>query len=147
MTDKAFVAFALAFGILTAQPAHADVNVGINIGVPAPPPPLVVASPPTVVIVPGTTVYHSPSVGFNLFVFGGRYYSLHNGTWFVATTVGRPWTVIEAHRVPPPVLGVPVTYYKIPPGHAKRMGGGGHADAAGPAGHGGGHPGRGPKGK
>lgn len=146
MTDKAFVAFALAFGILTAQPAHADVNIGISIG--APPPPLVVASPPTVVIVPGTTVYHSPSASYNLFVFGGRYYSLHNGTWFIATTVGAPWTVIEARRVPPPVLGVPVAYYKIPPGHARRMSGGGPAaDAGGPPGHGGGQPGRGPKNK
>jgi hypothetical protein len=134
MTDKAFLAFALAFGILSARPAHADVNIGVTIG--APPPAVLVSAPPAVVIIPGTAVYHAPSASFNLFVFGGRYYSLHHGTWFLAVGPGAPWTVIAAQQVPPAVLGVPVTYYKIPPGHARRAG----FAPSGP-----GHPGRGPR--
>ncbi len=36
---------------------------------------------------------------------------------------GGPWTHVVQARVPQPVLAVPVTYYRIPPGHAKRMDG------------------------
>jgi hypothetical protein len=116
--------------------AAGDVNVGITIGVPAPvvvapvpvvvtppvlaTPPVIVAAPP-VVVVPGTSVYHVPSSTYNLFVFSGRYYSFHNNAWFVAVSAGAPWTVVAAEAVPVAVRAVPVEYYRIPPGHAKKM--------------------------
>ncbi len=43
MTETTLIALLLAGGLLAPAPAHADVNVGINI---APPPAFVVASPP-----------------------------------------------------------------------------------------------------
>jgi hypothetical protein len=112
-----------------------DVNVGISIGAPAPivaPVPVVVAPPviaappailaaPPVAIVPGTRVYHVPSVSYNLFAFGGRYYSFHNNAWFIAVSPGAPWTMVTAEAVPVAVRGVPVEYYRIPPGHGHRM--------------------------
>jgi len=100
-----------------------QVNVGVNIGVPAPPPPppIVLAAPPRVVVVPNSPVSYAPSVDFNLFVYGGRYYTFHDGAWFYASRHSGPWTFIATERVPRPVTGVPVTYYKIPPGHAKKM--------------------------
>jgi hypothetical protein len=67
-------------------------------------------------------VFYAPGVNVNFFAYGGRYYSLHEGAWFVATTRGGPWATIAPARVPQPVLAVPVAYYKIPPGHAKKMG-------------------------
>jgi hypothetical protein len=79
-------------------------------------------------------VYYAPAVGFNLFVYGGRYYRFHEGHWFIAAAHGGPWTFIGRQTVPRPVLAVPATYYKIPPGHAKKMGESGIAN-------------RGPKGK
>jgi hypothetical protein len=94
--------------------------VTINIG--APPPPIIVASPPKVLVVPGTPVYYAPSVSHNLFVYGGSYYTLHNGHWFYAKKPGAAWVFVPIEKVPRPVIGVPVTYYKIPPGHAKKMG-------------------------
>jgi hypothetical protein len=122
----------------------ADVRIGVNIGVPAPvvvapapavvvappgppvvvvaPPPLVFAAPPALVVVPGSPVYYVPSANFNVFVFGGRYYSLHDGAWFMAPNHSGPWARVPAERVPHPVLGVPHAYYKVPPGHAKNMG-------------------------
>jgi hypothetical protein len=121
---------------LVARRAAAEVNIGISINAPAPPPRLVVSAPPALVVVPGSSVYYVPSAGFNLFVFGGRYYSFHNDAWFVASAHNGPWAAVAVDRVPKPVLGVPVTYYRIPPGHAKRLsehGGGEH----------GGNPGRG----
>lgn len=124
-----------AAGLLNGAPAQAgDVNVGINVGVPVPPPPVVVAAPPQVVIVPGSPVYYAPAADFNLFVYQGRYYRFHEGHWFIATAHGGPWTFVVRNRVPQPVLAVPTGYYRIPPGHAKKMAGPGAAD-------------RGPKGK
>ena len=95
-----------------------EVNVNVNIG----PPPVVLAAPPPLVVIPGSPVSYAPSVSVNFFAFGGRYYSLHNGAWFVATGHQGPWAVIAINQVPEPVLAVPVAYYKVPPGHAKKMG-------------------------
>lgn len=108
---------ALSMGLL-ASPASADLT--INIG--APPPPIIVASPPKVVVVPGTPVYYAPAASHNLFVYGGSYYALHNGHWFYAKKPGAAWVVVPTEKVPRPVIGVPVSYYKVPPGHAKKMG-------------------------
>ncbi len=113
-----------------ASQAMADgVKIGVNIGIPlpppivvAPPPPVVVASPPQLVIVPGTPVFYAPGASINVFAYGGHYYSFHEGAWFVAAAPGRPWVAVAPAKVPRPVLAVPVTYYKIPPGHAKKLG-------------------------
>ncbi len=124
--------------LMTVSFASADgVKIGVNIGVPVPPP-VVIAAPPTVVVttppppvivtapqlvvVPGSAVYYAPNASINFFVYGGQYYSFHEGGWFVATTHGGPWSAVARERVPQPVLAVPVTYYRIPPGHAKKMG-------------------------
>jgi len=118
------VLVATAGGLLGAIPARADsINIGIQIGTPPPPPPIVVAAPPQVVLVPGTPVYYAPSLSVNYFVYSGRYYTFHNGLWFAAAVHNGPWTFVEAHRVPQPVLAVPVAYYKVPPGHMKKNAG------------------------
>ena len=105
------VVVALFAGVAVAG----DVNV--NIGWP---PPLILEKP-QVVVVPETRVYRAPNLEFNVFVFGAKYYSLHNDQWFMTVKVGAPWTPIVFERVPIEVRGVPVKYYKIPPGHAKKM--------------------------
>src|SRR6266849_10778423 len=119
MTETTLIALLLAGRLLAPAPAHADVNIGINV---APPPALVVASPPRLAAVPGSPVFYGPSANFNVFIYGGRYYSLHGGTWFVAASPGSSWSIIATNRVPQPVLAVPATYYKIPPGQAKKIG-------------------------
>lgn len=134
----------LAAGLGAPGASAGEVNVGIHIGVPAPaPPPIVLASPPRLVVVPGTPVLYAPEVQVNLFSLGGHFYTLHGDTWFVAASHKGPWKVVHVDHVPRPLLAVPVAYYKIPPGHAKKMGGGhvppGHARD--------GYPGKGPKGK
>jgi hypothetical protein len=126
MARLSIVALA-AFG-LGVSPAHAaDVKVGVNIGVPAPPV-IVLPAPPQLVVVPGTPVYYAPGLSLNFFAYGGRYYTLHDGAWFVAKSHAGPWAFVPVERVPRPVLGVPATYYKVPPGHSKgRAGPPGHA--------------------
>ncbi len=111
MTETTLIALLLVGGLFGPAPAHADVNIGIDV---APPPALVVASPPRL-----SPVFYGPSANYNLFVYAGRYYSLHGGTWFIAASSGSSWGIIATNRVPQPVLAVPATYYKIPPGQAK----------------------------
>lgn len=119
MGEKSFLMLSLAAGMMGPAPAHADVTIGITVGTPPP----IVATVPPLVVVPGSGVYYAPGAAFNLFVFGGRHYSFHEGVWFTSATGKGQWTVIAPDRVPRPVLAVPVTYYKIPPGHARKMGG------------------------
>jgi len=104
-------------------PAPAPVVVEQHPGVVVvPQPPVVLAAPPRIVAVPGTSVLHAPHVGFNLFVYGGRYYSFHNGAWFYAARHDGRWVHVNRERVPRAVLAVPVAYYRIPPGHTKKHG-------------------------
>ncbi len=112
----ALAAFTLTSGALVADAV--DVSVGLRVNVPTPP---VILAAPSVVVVPGSQVQHVPSASFNLFVYHGRYYSFHNGSWFIATGPGAPWKVVAFDAVPTPVRAVPVKHYKIPPGHAKKM--------------------------
>ena len=91
MTETTLIALLLAGGLFSASPAHADVNVGINV---APPPVLAVASPPHLVAVPGSPVFYGPNANYNLFVYGGRYYSFRSGTWFFAASPGGSWSII-----------------------------------------------------
>jgi hypothetical protein len=124
---------ALAAGLslmITGQAAADGVRIGISVPVPAPPtvvitpprPPVVVAAPPQLVVVPGSPVFYAPGASMNFFAYGGRYYTFHEGAWFVATTYGSPWVSIAPAKVPRPVLAIPVTYYKVPPGHEKKLG-------------------------
>jgi hypothetical protein len=120
MDGSAAVAFAMLAGVLGQAHAHADVNVpdvSINVNVS---PPAVMAGPPRVVSIEKSRVFYAPAAGYNLFIFDGRYYSFHNGAWFVTAGPGSRWTFVASTRVPQPVLAVPLTYYRIPPGHAKQ---------------------------
>lgn len=135
MTRQSILALLIAgacAGMWMGTAAAGDVN--INIGAPAVvvPPPVITAQP-QLVVVPGTAVYTAPHVDFNVFLFGGKYWSHHNDVWFVAARPGARWTRVAVASVPHEVRGVPVTYYKVKPKHAKAMK------------HGGEHPGKGGK--
>jgi hypothetical protein len=109
--------FALLVVLTLSAGVAAGAEVNVNIGWP---PPLILEKP-RVVVIPESHVYRAPNLEFNVFMFGGRYYSLHNDQWFVTVKVGAPWTPVVFERVPVEVRGVPARYYKIPPGHAKKM--------------------------
>ncbi len=97
--------------VVVAPPPTSSVSLGISIG-----------TPPSFVIVPGTHVYYAPSVPYNYFAFGGQFYLFHNEVWMSARSYNGPWTAIALERVPPHILGVPVQYYRVPPGHWKKTG-------------------------
>lgn len=116
MYKNLVLALTMAAGL--GLPAVVTAQVSINLNVP---PPVVLVSPPKLVIVPNSPVKYAPEVNANLFFHEGRYYSLHESRWLVASSYSGPWVVIEVGKVPPPVIAVPVKYYKVPPGHAKKM--------------------------
>jgi hypothetical protein len=128
---RGILTLAAGLSLVTASPAAADgLRIGVSVPVPAPPavvvtpprPPVVVVAPPQLAVVPGSPVFYAPGASMNFFAYGGRYYTFHEGAWFVATTYGSPWVAIAPPRVPRPVLTVPVAYYRVPPGHAKKVG-------------------------
>jgi hypothetical protein len=113
-------AAAAAFLGLTQEAARAQ-NVSVGISTPSVNFGLNIGAPP-LVAVPGVPVYHAPSVPDNYFVYGGYYYLFNGGTWFYSARYNGPWTSLVIHQVPRPILAVPVTYYKNPPGHWKKHG-------------------------
>ncbi len=117
MRSKVFLALVTAACLWPSLAARGEVNINVNVGSP----PMVFASPPRLVVVPESPVSYAPDVGINLFAYEGRYYSFHDGAWFFATTHRGPWIALAPERVPPPVLAVPVRYYRVPPGIAKKM--------------------------
>jgi hypothetical protein len=106
----AFIVVLLAS--VLASPVHAQVQVNIGISLPAP--------PPLVVIPEVRTVQYAPSVSANLFFYDRQYWAFVNGGWHVSVRVDGPWIVVAPVYVPRPVLLVPVTYYRVPPGHWKQ---------------------------
>lgn len=125
MANREFVTGLVAgiiFGVALGTAEGGDVNV--NIGVPPVPavvvaPPPVIVARPHVVIVPGTQVYSAPDVEFNVFFYGGKYWSHHNDVWYVTPRPGMQWTRVGVAAVPVQVRGVPVKYYKVKPKYAR----------------------------
>jgi WXXGXW repeat (2 copies) len=112
------LAAAAAMLVAATSATAQDVKINIGLGVP----PIVLTAPPQLVVVPGTSVSYAPDVQANLFFYQGRYYTVANGVWARAPAYNGPWAVIQIGQVPPPVLAVPVEYYKIPPGQLKKHG-------------------------
>ena len=135
------IAFVLLIATSLALPdgAGAQVSVNVNVG----PPPIIFPAPPRVVVVPQSPVYYAPATSYNVFFYGNRYWSFHEGAWFVTPSHAGPWTFVPVAQVPGPVLAVPVRYYKIPPGQAKKLArdfdGDGHPGRGHGHGHGHGH--------
>jgi hypothetical protein len=77
---------------------------------------------PQLVPVPGLPVYYAPELPQNYFSFGGQYYLFSDGVWYVAPTFRGPWVFLPLANVPPPLLSVPVEFYRAPI-HGWRRGG------------------------
>jgi len=91
-----------------AVPVHAQVRVGVNIGIQLP-------GPPALVVVPGAPVYYAPRAPANVFFYAHQYWVFANGGWYVGPAWDGPWAIVEPAYVPAPVLQVPVRYYPVHP--------------------------------
>jgi hypothetical protein len=106
------LALAALFVALVAVPASAQVHVDIGIRLPG---------PPSLTIIPGVPVYYAPQAPANVFFYGHQYWVFNAGGWHVGPTWSGPWVVVAPVHVPAPILRVPVAYYKVPPGHWKKL--------------------------
>lgn len=110
---RAPIAAALAvIACLAAAPVAAQVHIDIGIHLPAP--------PPLVVVPEVRAVQYVPSASANLFFYGNQYWVYANNGWYVSRGYNGPWVVVAPQVVPRPVLLVPVSYYRVPPGHWKQ---------------------------
>ena len=82
---------------LIAVPAHAQVNINVQIGQP---PPVVVYSPPTMVLMPEPQMYVAVGVPYDIFFVNGRYYYFDDGDWFWGPGYRGPWTYVKAEKLP-----------------------------------------------
>jgi hypothetical protein len=80
MYKNLVVALTMAAGLGLSATAMAQVSINVNVR-----PPVVLVSPPKLVIVPNSPVKYAPEVNANLFFHDGRYYSLHEDRWLVAS--------------------------------------------------------------
>jgi len=97
---------AVLFG---AVPSHAEVNVNVNIGLPA----VVVAGPPEMIPVQRSMVYFAPVVDVDLFYYAGYWWTPNQGRWFRSRAYNGPWVIISPRAVPVAVVRVPRDYRKI----------------------------------
>jgi hypothetical protein len=106
MPETALITLLLAGSLLAPAPAPADVNVGISSA------PQTLASPPRLVALPSSPVFHAPNEAYTLLAYAGHYYRLYRGSWFRSTGPGNAWRLTATDRVPSAVLAVLPTFAK-----------------------------------
>ena len=84
-----------------AAPVHAQVRVGVDIGLRLP-------GPPSLVVVPGSPVYYAPRTPANVFFYDHQYWVFNDSGWYAGPTWNGPWAAIEPGYVPPPILREPL---------------------------------------
>ncbi|MDO9164644.1 MAG: hypothetical protein Q7U13_00920, partial [Rhodoferax sp.] len=109
-TSLRTLGIALALSILPATALHAQVSVGIQIGVNVP-------SYPTLVAVPGYPVYYDPQASANYFFYDGLYWVYTDDNWYASSWYNGPWELTSRDYVPLFVLRIPVRYYRHPPSY------------------------------
>ncbi len=118
----ALVLLAVAGLGANAVPAHAGVDVNVNVGLP-----VVIEQPPEMIVIPRSNVYFAPGVSVDLFFFDNRWWNRRGDRWYRADDYNGPWTVVRPRHVPAPVYRVPANYRtvyvhekRVPYGHWKK---------------------------
>ena len=84
--------------------ARAQVNMKVNI---SSPPPIVFATPPELIVIPGTYVYAVPDLEEDVFFYGGRWWRPWKGHWYRSRKYNGKWSYYK---------NSPSFYGQIPPG-------------------------------
>ena len=122
--SAALAVFILAGIGANTVPAHAGVDVNVNLGIPvgmavAPAPvvvapqPVYVEQPPDMVVIPRSNVYFAPGVNVDLFFYDNRWWNRRGNRWYRANAYNGPWTTVGPRYVPAPVVRVPVDYRTV----------------------------------
>src|SRR5262245_22284780 len=114
-------ACALAAALLAPRPADSKVYYGFTCGVAnAPPPPVIrMLREPHVVLTGDAMVYvaDDPALRFDgdLFRYGQYWFAYAGGFWYRARSHRGPYTLMEVHKVPRAIIGVPRKMWKHHP--------------------------------
>ena len=109
------IALTMLLGPVTS--AHAQVSVGVGIGLPGVDIGINVPAYPKLVQVPGYPVYYDPRANSNYFFYDGMYWVYQGDNWYASSWYNGPWQMVGPENVPLFVLRVPVRYYRQPPGY------------------------------
>ncbi len=90
--------------MVSPVPTMAEVNVGINIGIPLPPA-IVFVSPPELIVLPETYVYVAPDVGVDIFFYDGWWWRPWEGRWYRSHNYNSGWS--HYSNVPSFYRGIP----------------------------------------
>ena len=110
---------------VAASRASSEVDVHVNVGIPAPPA-IVFHSEPEVVVVPKTRVYYVPSApDFDMYRYGSSWYINRDGYWYRSRAYSGPFEVVEYRHVPRQIVVLP-QQYRHHPLHPRGKHGRGH---------------------
>ncbi|MBI1795880.1 MAG: hypothetical protein HYR74_02400 [Candidatus Eisenbacteria bacterium] len=90
---------------------------GFSIGIEnAPPPPrVIVVDEPSLVAVPGTSVYVIENSDYDVFRYGTYFYVASGGYWYRASDYNGPYMTCDVRSIPRAVLTVPPERWKHRP--------------------------------
>jgi hypothetical protein len=102
----------VALLVLTAMMvsgAQADVNVNVNIGLPA----VQISEEPVLAVIPGTYVYFIYGNQHDFFFYGGYWWRLHQNRWYRAGHFNGPWKLRKGRSVPAQLLRLPPNWRQM----------------------------------
>jgi hypothetical protein len=116
----ACLAMIIALGIQAPQAKAADVSIGLRIGDRYNGPRVAYVRQPDVVMIPGTRVYYMSSSDYDLYRYGGSWYTYYDGGWYRAPRYNGPFMFISYQSVPRQIRYVPAEYrsWRNPRGYA-----------------------------
>jgi hypothetical protein len=100
------MSFAVVCSVGVTTKAEARVNIEVNIG----PPVIVSDEPDEIVYAPGLGVYFVPDGQWDIFYYGGFWWSRHGHHWYRSRYYRNGWGIVGNGVVPAPVFGVPRDY-------------------------------------
>ena len=104
------IAMIIALGI-QAPPAHAaSVSIGLRIGDRYDGPRMGYVRTSDMMLVPGTRVYYMSNSDYDMYRYGGYYYTYYDGGWYRASRSSGPFVFISYQSVPRQVRYVPTDY-------------------------------------
>jgi hypothetical protein len=149
------IAFGLLLAMAFAVPAAAGTSVRIGVGINGPPP-VVYRHEPRWVMYPEERVYvvDDDALGYDYFRYGGWYWIYDNDRWYHARRYNGPFMAVRGEYVPEPIWRMGGRYHwrhqpaalppglarkyertgGVPPGWARRDGGGPQRGQGGPPG-------------
>jgi hypothetical protein len=121
MKKNCFALFfvALFFAVFFMLPQSGFAGVNVNVGINVPLPAYVFPAPPAVVFIPGTYVYTVPDVDIDIVFNQGYWYRPYRDYWYRSASYNGPWSHIENKKVPGVLFKLPPDFRRVPPGHQR----------------------------